>query len=64
VRRARSSVNSIVAGEQYSTIFKDSRELAEVAAQMADTAVKGGTPGVNDTEDYDNGVKVVPFFIR
>ncbi|NUW44198.1 multiple monosaccharide ABC transporter substrate-binding protein [Nonomuraea rhodomycinica] len=54
------SVKSIIAGEQYSTIFKDTRELAKVTVTMADTVLKGGKPAVNNTKDYDNGNKVVP----
>jgi putative multiple sugar transport system substrate-binding protein len=54
------SVKSIVADEQYSTIFKDIRKLATAAADMADAVVKGEKPEVNNTEDYDNGQKVVP----
>ncbi len=27
---------------------------------MADTVLKGGKPEVNNTKDYNNGVKVVP----
>jgi putative multiple sugar transport system substrate-binding protein len=54
------SVKSILAGEQYSTIFKDTRQLAAEAAKMADTLLKGGKPQVNNTKDYNNGDKVVP----
>jgi putative multiple sugar transport system substrate-binding protein len=54
------SVKSIIAGEQSSTIFKDTRELAKATAQMVDAALKGQTVPVNDTKTYDNGVKVVP----
>ncbi|MBT0770644.1 sugar-binding protein [Kineosporia sp. J2-2] len=54
------SVKSIAADEQYSTIFKDTRKLADVAVTMADDLLKGETPEVNNTEDYDNGKKVVP----
>jgi len=57
------SVKSIIAGEQYSTIFKNTRELAEVTVTMADTVLKGATPEVNNTKDYDNGKKVVPSFL-
>jgi putative multiple sugar transport system substrate-binding protein len=57
------STRSIIAGEQYSTIFKDTRELAKVTAKMAETVLKGGTPEVNNTKDYDNGNKVVPSFL-
>jgi putative multiple sugar transport system substrate-binding protein len=57
------SVKAILAGEQYATIFKDTRELAKVAANMAAAALKGEEPEVNDTETYDNDVKVVPSFL-
>ncbi|APF33040.1 sugar ABC transporter substrate-binding protein [Microbacterium arborescens] len=57
------SVKAILAGEQYATIFKDTRELAKVAADMAAAALKGEEPEVNDTETYDNDVKVVPSFL-
>ncbi len=54
------SVKSIIAGEQYSTIYKDTRELAKTTVEMADAVLKGQTPKTNNTTDYDNGVKVVP----
>ncbi|MFD1936300.1 multiple monosaccharide ABC transporter substrate-binding protein [Nonomuraea mangrovi] len=57
------SVKSIVAGEQYSTIFKDTRKLAETTVKMADAVLKGGKPEVNNTKDYDNGTKVVPSYL-
>jgi putative multiple sugar transport system substrate-binding protein len=54
------SVKAIIAGEQYSTVYKDTRELAKVTADLVDTVVSGGTPEGLDTTTYDNGVKVVP----
>ncbi|MDI6100007.1 sugar ABC transporter substrate-binding protein [Actinoplanes sp. NEAU-A12] len=54
------SVKSIIAGEQYSTIYKDTRQLAKVTGEMADAVLKGQTPKTNNATDYDNGVKVVP----
>ncbi|WP_289850850.1 multiple monosaccharide ABC transporter substrate-binding protein [Actinoallomurus purpureus] len=54
------SVKSIMKGEQYATIYKDTRQLAAVTVKMADTVLKGGKPEVNNTTDYNNGVKVVP----
>jgi putative multiple sugar transport system substrate-binding protein len=57
------SVKSIIAGEQTSTIFKDTRELAKVSANMVDAVLSGGTPEVNDTKTYENGVKVVPSYL-
>ena len=57
------SVKSILAGEQYSTIFKDTRDLAKVTVAMIKAIGDGKKPEVNDTETYDNGVKVVPSYL-
>jgi putative multiple sugar transport system substrate-binding protein len=57
------SVKSILAGEQYSTIFKDTRTLAGVTVSMVDAVLKGGEPEINDTSTYNNGVKVVPSYL-
>ncbi len=57
------SVKSILAGEQYSTVFKDTRELARVTVGMVDALLQGGEPEINDTSTYDNGVKVVPSYL-
>ncbi|MCD1633430.1 sugar-binding protein [Martelella mediterranea] len=57
------SVKSIIADEQYSTVFKDTRELARVTVGMVDALLQGGEPEINDTETYDNGVKVVPSYL-
>ena len=54
------SVKSIIANEQYSTIYKDTRELAKTTVGMADAVLKGQKPTTNNEKDYDNGVKVVP----
>ena len=57
------SVKSIIAGEQFATIYKDTRQLADVTVKMADAVLKGGQPEVNNTKDYDNGTKVVPSYL-
>lgn len=57
------SVRSIIRGEQASTVFKDTRDLAQVAADLVDALVAGKAPKVNDTTTYENGVKVVPAFL-
>ena len=56
------SVKSILAGEQTSTVFKDSRNLAAQAARMVDQMLKGETVDVNDTTT-NNGNKIVPAFL-
>ncbi|WP_340681615.1 multiple monosaccharide ABC transporter substrate-binding protein [Amycolatopsis coloradensis] len=57
------SVKSIIANEQYSTIFKDTRKLAETTVKMADAVLKGGKAETNNTTDYNNGQKIVPAFL-
>jgi putative multiple sugar transport system substrate-binding protein len=57
------SIKAIMRGDQYATIFKDTRDLARVAADMVDTALAGKKVEVNDTKTYDNGVKVVPSYL-
>jgi putative multiple sugar transport system substrate-binding protein len=57
------SIKSMLRGEQYSTIFKDTRELAKVTADMVDAALSGKEVQVNDTKTYNNGRKVVPSYL-
>jgi putative multiple sugar transport system substrate-binding protein len=57
------SVKLINEGVQSSTIFKDTRLLAEQAVTAAKAFLEGDEPEANNTEDYDNGVKVVPSFL-
>ncbi|HZR88296.1 MAG TPA: multiple monosaccharide ABC transporter substrate-binding protein [Bradyrhizobium sp.] len=57
------SIKAILRGDQYSTIFKDTRDLAKVAADMVDSALSGKQVTVNDTKTYNNGVKVVPSYL-
>jgi putative multiple sugar transport system substrate-binding protein len=57
------SVKSIIAGEQFATIYKDTRKLAAQTVTMADAVLKGNKPEVNNTKDYNNGVKVVPSYL-
>ncbi len=57
------SVKSIMAGVQYSTIYKDTRELvAQTIASIVELQKCGEIP-INDTKQYDNGVKIVPAFL-
>src|SRR5690625_2123535 len=58
-----SSIKSIIEEEQTQTVFKDTRELAKKAVDMAVSVLQGEEPDVNDTETYDNGVKVVPSYL-
>ncbi|MCX7256946.1 MAG: sugar ABC transporter substrate-binding protein [Polaromonas sp.] len=57
------SVKSIIRKEQYSTVFKDTRELAKVTAGMVDAMMGGKKVEINDTKTYNNKVKVVPSYL-
>jgi len=57
------SIKAMLRGEQYSTIFKDTRDLAKVTVDMVDAVLSGKEVPVNDTKTYNNGVKVVPSYL-
>lgn len=57
------SVKSIMAGEQYSTIYKDTRELVKQSITAVKDLQQGKDPEVNDTTSYNNGVKNVPAYL-
>ena len=57
------SVKSIMAGEQYSTINKDTRKLVEHAIVMVKDIQAGKTPEINDDKSYNNKVKTVPAYL-
>ncbi len=57
------SVKLIKDDVQHSTIFKDTRKLAAQAVIAAKAFLSGSTPEANNTETYDNGVKVVPSYL-
>ncbi|HWS51421.1 MAG TPA: sugar-binding protein, partial [Microbacterium sp.] len=57
------SVKSIMEGIQYSTINKDTTLLVEQAIKMVGQLQKGEEVDVNDTESYDNGVKIVDSYL-
>ena len=57
------SVKSIIAGEQTQTVYKDTRELAKAAVQMADAVLTGGKPRGQrhqDVRQRRQGRAVVP----
>jgi putative multiple sugar transport system substrate-binding protein len=57
------SVKLIADGVQNSTIFKDTRLLAEQAVVAGQAFLGGNQPQANDTTTYENGVKVVPSYL-
>jgi putative multiple sugar transport system substrate-binding protein len=57
------NVKLINDGQQYSTIFKDTRLLADEAIKVTGDYLSGKEPEANNTKDYDNGNKVVPSYL-
>ncbi len=57
------SVKLINDGVQSSTIFKDTRLLAEQAVNASEAFLQKKTPEANDSKTYNNGVKVVPAYL-
>lgn len=57
------SISLIADGVQHSTIFKDTRELADQSIVAAEAYLSGEEPEANDTETYDNGEVVVPSYL-
>jgi putative multiple sugar transport system substrate-binding protein len=54
------SVKSILAGEQYATVLKDTRSLGAATVDLVDKIIKGTPLPTLDTTSYNNGAKVVP----
>jgi putative multiple sugar transport system substrate-binding protein len=51
------SCKSILAGEQYATVLKDTRKLGAATVTLVDEIMTGKTPQGLDTEQYKNGAK-------
>jgi putative multiple sugar transport system substrate-binding protein len=58
------SVKSVVAGKQYSTIFKDTNVVVGKTIEFIKDLQQGKDLVPNDTKSYDNGVKVVPSYLN
>jgi putative multiple sugar transport system substrate-binding protein len=48
------SCKSILAGEQYATVLKDTRVLGQATVELVDTILRGQVPQGLDTTSYDN----------
>jgi putative multiple sugar transport system substrate-binding protein len=59
----KANVQAILNDEQSMTVWKDTRELGKRVYEMVKSLQAGDEPEVNDTETYDNGVKVVPSYL-
>ena len=59
----KANMPHIINGKQAMSVFKDTRTLAAKVVEMVQAIVEGKEPPINDTETYNNGVKVVPSFL-
>ena len=59
----KANMKNILAGKQSMSVFKDTRTLAAKVVEMVNAYLLEDEVPVNDTETYDNGVKVVPSFL-
>lgn len=57
------NVIAMINGQQSMSIFKDTRTLALKVVEMVDSLLQGKDAVVNDTETYNNEVKIVPSFL-
>ncbi|MDR2590840.1 MAG: sugar-binding protein [Oscillospiraceae bacterium] len=57
------SIALIRSGEQHSTVLKDTRDLAAVAANMVVAVLQGLEVDINDTTTYHNNIKFVPSYL-
>ncbi|CEA09706.1 Multiple sugar-binding periplasmic receptor ChvE precursor [Arthrobacter saudimassiliensis] len=57
------NIKAMLGDRQSMTVWKDTRELGAQVDTMISQIVAGEEVGVNDTETYDNEVKVVPTYI-
>lgn len=59
----KANVIAMLNEQQSMSVFKDTRTLAVKVVEMVDAIMNGEDADVNDTETYDNGVKVIPSFL-
>ncbi len=61
------SIKYIKEGKQYMTVFKDTRDLANAAIELADAILKGQEPNISgarlDTTTYNTGKKAVKSYL-
>lgn len=57
------AVKNIISGKQTMSIYKDTRLLAAKCVTMVQAVLEGAEPEINDTEQYNNGVIVVPSYL-
>ena len=55
--------SNILEGTQTFSVYKDTRILAQKCVSMAEAILDGTEPEINDTENYDNHVLIVPAYV-
>jgi putative multiple sugar transport system substrate-binding protein len=58
-----SAIQSILAGQQAHSVFKDKAVLTQAVADVIDQISRGETPTPNDFETFDNGAMIIPAFM-
>ena len=58
------SVRNMIGGLQSMSVLKDTRKLAQRAVLMAESALKGQEPEINDDTTYDNGTGLIPSYLE
>lgn len=54
---------NIIDGTQTSSVYKDTRVLAEKCVTMVNAVCNGGNPEINDIEQYNNRIITVPSYL-
>ena len=57
------SVQAIIDGKQFATVFKDTRELAAATVRMIQSITTGRPVPVNNTTTHNNNVIIVPSYL-
>ena len=57
------ATKNIISGYQTMSIYKDTRLLASKCVTMVQAVLEGSEPEINDTEQYNNNVIVVPSYL-
>lgn len=57
------NIKAIIRGDQTTTVFKDTRELAARTADIVADFLGNKPVKVNDTKSYNNGAKIVPTYL-
>ncbi len=57
------ALKNMIAGKQAFSNWRDSRVEASHALDLVEAVLKGTEPEINNTPDFDNGVKVVPTYV-